>query len=157
MTDFAEFWSLASRWRGRYSNPRGRVASPGKPEIRGAEPSWYKCIKEGADPERMYLGACGYVAHIAEDDVDPQHVCQAVTFLNQWRWEQYVEIARETEEREAAELLERRRAYYRYGRRDFLNDDHHQTDIPEPEVQAAYDMGWCDAEKQAAPKLSLVR
>ncbi len=148
MTDFAEFWSLASRWRGRYSNPRkGRG---------GAEPAWDRVVKDGADPEQIVLGARGYVAHIAQDDVEPQMVCMAATFLNQWRWEQYVELAQETEEREAAELLERRRNYYRHGHRDALNGGERRTDIPQPEVQAAYDMGWRDAEEQAKPKLELV-
>lgn len=148
MTDFAEFWALAKGWRGRYSNPRkGRS---------GAEPAWDRAMKDGADPEQICLGARGYVAHIAEDDVNPQHVMQARTFINGWVWEQYVELAREIEKREAAELLERRRAYFRYGRRDAFNGDEHRTDITEPEVQEAYDMGWCYAEIQAAPKLKVV-
>ncbi len=146
MTDFAEFWSLASRWRGRYSNPRkGRG---------GAEPAWHRAMKDGADPEQIVLGARGYVAHIAQDDVEPQHVCMAATFLNQWRWEQYVEIALETEEREAAELLERRRTYYRLGWRDAKSGNEYRTDITEPEAQEAYDMGWRDA--LAKPKLEVV-
>lgn len=148
MTNFAEFWAVAKGWRGRYSNPRkGRG---------GAEPAWDRAVKDGADAEQICLGARGYVVHIAQDDVEPQMVCMAATFLNQWRWEQYVEIARETQEREAAELLERRRAYYRYGRRDARNDNEHRTDITEPEVQEAYDMGWRDTEELAGPKLKLV-
>jgi hypothetical protein len=146
MTDFAEFWALTKGWRGRYSNPRkGRG---------GAEPAWGRAMKDGADPEQIVLGARGYVAHIAQDDVEPQMVCMAATFLNQWRWEQYVEIAREAEEKAAADLLERRRAYYRYGWRDARNGTQLLTDITEPESQEAYDMGWRDA--LAKPKLEVV-
>jgi hypothetical protein len=80
----------------------------------------------------------------------------AATFLNQWRWEQYVELAREAEEKAVIDLLERRRAYYRYGWRDARNGTVQMIGEFElhPEVQEAYDMGWRDA--LAKPKLEVV-
>lgn len=145
MTGFDEFWALARGWRGRYSNPRkGRG---------GAEPAWDRAIREGADPEQICLGARGYAAHIAEDDVEPQMVCMATTFLNQWRWEQYVEIAQAREVAAAQKLLERRRRYYRAGWRDAkAGEEYDNGEMPE-EIRQAYDMGWRDA---LVPKLRVV-
>ena len=130
-----DFWPIAKRWRGRFSNPkRGRD---------GAEPAWNRCVKEGADPEQICTGARGYVAHIEKDGVEPQHVCQARTFLNQWRWEQYVELAIETEKQDAEDMLERRRNYWRYGWRDEARGQElsHGTDGMQPEVLEAYEQG----------------
>ena len=135
-----DFWPIARRWRGRYSNPRrGRG---------GAEPAWDKVVKEGADPAQICLGAKGYVAHIKEDSVEPQHVLQARTFLNGWHWEQYVELAIETEKREAEDLLEQRRNYWRYGQRDALRGDEPGVlaDCFAPEIQVAYDQGYANGK-----------
>ncbi len=147
MTEFAAFWEIARRWRGSHGNPkRGRG---------GAEPAWDRCLLEGADPEEIITGAKGYVVHIEKNITDLSMVCQATTFLNQWRWEQYVELARETAEQDATDLLERRRTYYRYGRRDAL-----QGAAPavrevalEPEVQEAYEQGYAST---ARPELRVV-
>lgn len=151
MTGFDEFWQLAKGWRGRYSNPRkGRG---------GAEPAWNKAVKEGADPEQIYIGAKGYLAHIEKDDVEPQFVCAAAVFLNQWRWEQYVELAVETERREAEELLERRRSYWRHGQQDALRGDEPRVleDFFTPEIQVAYDQGYANGKTDLArPELRVV-
>lgn len=160
MTTFEDFWQIARRWRNPYSNPRGRVASPGKREIRGAEPAWHIAIKEGADPEQIILGARGYLAHVEQDIDDPQKVCMASTFLNQCRWEQYAELATETAAREAEELLERRRDYWRSGRRDALQgiEPRPVADCYGPDIQKAYDQGYREAEKYLArPKLEVVK
>ncbi len=152
-TPFDEFWEIAKGWRGRYSNPR-----KGKD---GAEPAWHKVTKKGADPDQIVLGTRGYLAHIEQDKVDPRHVCQARTFLNQWRWEQYVELAIENEKREAEELLERRRNYWRYGRRDAMQgkepDTFENKDFMQPEVIAAYQQGYRETkEAMVRPELRVV-
>jgi len=151
MSDFATFWSIAGRWRGRYGNPkRGRG---------GAEPAWDKALQDGADAEQIIIGARGYVAHIEQDSVEPQMVCMAVTFLNQGRWEQYVELAVETAERDAEELLERRRNYWKYGQRDALQGAKpiKVPDVFAPEVQEAYDQGYRAGREQfARPELTVV-
>lgn len=146
MTDFATFWDIARRWRGSHANPRkGRG---------GAEPAWDKCILEGADPEQVILGAKGYVVHIEKNITDLSMVCQATTFLNQWRFEQYVELARETAERAAADLLERRRTYYRRGRFDATQgfEPHKHEHAIEAVCQEAYDQGY----REARPGLRVV-
>ncbi len=152
MTTFAsDFWPLAKGWRGSHGNPRkGRG---------GAEPAWDKCIKEGADPEQIIIGARGYLAHIEKEITDLSKVCQAVTFLNQWRWEQYVDLAIETEKREAEELLERRRKYWRYGQRDALQGVEPRVieDFMGAEVIAAYDQGYANGKGDLArPELRVV-
>ncbi len=146
MTEFSDFWLIAKRWRGSYSNPRGGRG--------GAEQAWNRAIMDGADPDEIVEGAQGYVDHIQADDVESHFVCMASTFLNQARWEQYADIAVEARARAAEALLERRRAYYRYGWRDARTGAGRlRTDIVEPEVQEAYDQGWRDG----APKLEVVR
>ncbi len=151
MTPFDEFWQLARGWRGRWGNPkRGRG---------GAEPAWDRCINEGADPEQIIIGARGYLAHIEQDNVEPQHVCMAATFLNQWRWEQYVELAIETEKQAAEELLERRRKYWIRGQKDARRGDERRV-LPDsftPEVQVAYDQGYANGKGDLArPELRVV-
>lgn len=152
--DFNDFWEIARHWRGRHSNPR-----KGKD---GAEPAWHNVIAAGADPGQICIGARGYIKHIEQDNVDPRHVCQARTFLNGWRWEQYVELAIETEKREAEELLERRRNYWRYGQRDALQDQQPIVfeDFMQPEVVAAYEQGYRETKEQMEserPGLRVVR
>ena len=146
---FTEFWDLAKGWRERFSNPRkGRG---------GAEPAWDRVIKEGADPEEIIAGAKGYLEHIRQDDIEPRHVCMAATFLNQWRWEQYVELAREAEEQADQDLLERRRTYYRSGWQDECRGDpepKRECKLP-PEVQEAYEQGRREAREK--PKLQVVK
>ena len=80
MTDFAEFWDLAKGWRGRCSNG-------GRPS---AERAWNKALKVGADPREIIAGAMGYERAMWDIDEDPRFWCMPVTFLNQWRWEQYL-------------------------------------------------------------------
>ncbi len=148
MTGFDEFWAIAKSWRGRYANPR-----------KLAETAWDKAVKSGADPEQIILGAQGYVAHIEQDDVEPQFVCAAAVFLNQGRWEQYVELAIETEKREAEELLERRRKYWRYGQGDALRGDEPRilSDSFTSEIQVAYDQGYTAGKGEPArPELRVV-
>lgn len=79
MADFAEFWELMKHMRGRLSNPRQL-----------AERAWDKAVKQGAIPREIVAGGHGYLDVIADCDIDCQYVCMAATFINQWRWEQYL-------------------------------------------------------------------
>ena len=107
---FPEFWDLAKGWRGRYGNPR-------KP----TERAWEKCVKAGAVESDMILGAKGHLAHIEEENIEPQFVCMASVFLNQWRFEQYVEVARDIEEERARALEKSKQDRYELGRLHGLN------------------------------------
>ncbi len=147
MAEFTDFWAIAKPWRRPYGNPRkGRG---------GAESAWEKCIKEGADSDEMVLGAEGYDGIIEQEHIEPKMVCMAVTFLNQWRFEQYADMAREAAAAKAEAFIERRRTYYRFGCRDTRTGEGRDlTDLP-AEVREAYEMGVRDTE--AAPKLELVK
>ncbi|KKN17938.1 hypothetical protein LCGC14_0960840 [marine sediment metagenome] len=144
MTGFPDFWEIMKRCRARYSNPR-----------KLAERAWDKCIKAGAVESDMILGAKGYLAHVEEENTEPQFVCMTSVFLNQWRFEQYVEVAREIEEEQAAKLLQQRRDYYKYGWRDEKRGEA-ERDLSafDAAVKEAYDMGRHDA---SAPRLQVVK
>ncbi len=79
--DFNEFWSHAKGCRGRLSNG-GRPAT---------EKAWDKAVKAGADPKEIVAGYLGYEDAMFDCDTDNQFRCMASTFVNQWRWEQYLD------------------------------------------------------------------
>ncbi|KKM15947.1 hypothetical protein LCGC14_1690860 [marine sediment metagenome] len=81
MTGFAEFWALAKHIRSRMPNG-------GRPP---AERAWNKAVKEGAVPDEIIAGYLGYEDAMDACDTDYQFRCMASTFVNQWRWEQYLD------------------------------------------------------------------
>ena len=146
---FPEFWEVMRRCRGRYSNSR-----------KVAETAWDKRVENGAVESDMILGAKGFMAHNEEENVEPQFVWAAAVFLNQELDEQYVSIAREIEEAEAATLLERRRRYWKYRWRDEAegDDDDNDWSIYDPAVKEAYDMGRQAARDETqGPALRVVK
>ena len=80
LTDFQTFWDLAKGWRGRCSNG-GRIPT---------ERAWERAVKAGAVPREIIAGAKGYESAMFEIDTDCQFWCMPATFINQWRWEQYL-------------------------------------------------------------------
>jgi hypothetical protein len=81
MANFPEFWETtgAKGWRGRCSNPR-----------KTAQTAWDKAVKSN-DWREIIAGAHGYTSYLSDCDVDPQFACMAATFINQERWEQYLD------------------------------------------------------------------
>ena len=73
--DFDAFWA---------AYPRRRGANPRAP----ARTSWDKAIKKGASPEAVLAGAMAYAVD-PSTKVGTEFVAQAVTWLNQRRWEDY--------------------------------------------------------------------
>ena len=142
--DFADFWALAKGWRKPFCNPR-----------KTAEKAWDRAIKEGANGDTIILGAEGYSGHIDEENVEPRFVCMASVFINQERYEQYVELAQEMKEKAAANLLEQRRIYYGNGWRAAKRGEEPAEYIAESslELREAYDLGRRNA---LAPKLRVV-
>jgi hypothetical protein len=107
MTDFMNFWPTARGARGKFSNPR-----------QPAEKAWDKAIKQGADPDEIQQGWDYYLETVADED--GRYVCQTATFINQWRWQDYLEQAREQKEarekREAERLPSMAGCLKRYAR-----------------------------------------
>lgn len=73
--DFDAFWA---------AYPRRRGANPRAP----AKTSWDRAIKRGASPEAILAGARAYAGD-PSTKVGTEFVAQAVTWLNQRRWEDY--------------------------------------------------------------------
>ena len=72
---FQEFWA-AYPHRGKHQDPR-------KP----AQDKWERKVRGGADPSEIIAGAKAYADTVRSERIEPQHVAQAVTWLNQERWE----------------------------------------------------------------------
>lgn len=81
MPTFDDFWSLARHARGRLPNPKGP-----------ARKAWERMVNgEGVDPRHIIAGYLGYQQAMDECDTDNVYRCQMATFINQERWEQYLE------------------------------------------------------------------
>jgi hypothetical protein len=77
---FDEFWS-AYPSRGDHANPK----DPARQKFAAA-------VKAGADPQSIIAGARGYAACMRrKGDLGTRFVCQATTFLQQRRWEEYLD------------------------------------------------------------------
>ena len=74
---FAAFWE-------RYPN-RGAHGNPRKPALE----RFTAAVKRGADPAAIIRGAENYAAAVAQERTEPRFVAQAVTWLNQERWQEY--------------------------------------------------------------------
>lgn len=75
---FAEFWA---------AYPRRDGANPRAP----AEVSYAKALKGGARPEEILAGVRGYAAEVnRKGSAGTEFVAQAVTWLNQRRWRDYL-------------------------------------------------------------------
>jgi hypothetical protein len=72
--EFEAFWR-AYPSRGSHSNPK-------KPAVA----KFAAAIKRGVDPGLIIAGAERYSANVKRTGTDPQYVAQAVTWLNQERW-----------------------------------------------------------------------
>lgn len=80
MINFDEhFWPLAIHARGRMPNPKAP-----------ARKAWERAIRAGHAPQDIVAGYKGYLGAMMDTDTDPQYICQAATFINQERWEQYL-------------------------------------------------------------------
>lgn len=109
MPTFDDFWRgepRAELWRHPHRNPPKPAAI-----------AWHRCIKEGADPQRMYDGALGYRQAMTEAGTEPQFWCSAAKFLSEWTFEQYADYAveRAQESQEAKREGERFRERARLG------------------------------------------
>lgn len=71
---FEEFWSTYPH--------RGKHQDPKKP----AQDKWERKVRGGADPAEIIAGAKAYADTVRSERIEPQHVAQAVTWLNQERW-----------------------------------------------------------------------
>lgn len=71
---FAKFWERYPS-RTPHSNPR-------KP----ARERFAKAISRGVDPQTIIRGAENYAAVMAQRPTDPRYIAQAMTWLNQERW-----------------------------------------------------------------------
>lgn len=78
--EFEAFWK-AYPSRSPHPNPK-------KPAFQ----KWLAVIKSGVDPQTIIDGAKRYAAYIASEGTDRKHIAQAVTWLNQERWEQQDDI-----------------------------------------------------------------
>jgi hypothetical protein len=74
---FEEFWQ-AYPGRTPHSDPR----SPAQKKFEAA-------VKRGTDPAIIILGARNFRTASALAGTDPQYIVQAVTWLNQARWNDY--------------------------------------------------------------------
>ena len=79
MTTFDEFWQIARSIRGRLANPR-----------KTAKAAWDKAVSSGTDPNLIYAGFLGYDSAMTQTNTDPAYCCMVATFINQERWEQYL-------------------------------------------------------------------
>lgn len=147
MTGFPDFWEIMKRCRGRYSNSR-----------KVAETAWDKRVKAGAVTSDMILGAMGYIAHIEEENVEPQFVCMASVFLNQERDEQYVEVAREIEDERVRTLEKSKQDRYELGRLHGLNGMNRlePRDGLSDEIYACYVRGY-EETAPLMPRLAVVK
>jgi hypothetical protein len=82
---FDEFWAAYPR-RAPHANPKAPAAK-----------KYAAAIRAGAKADEIIAGAAGY--GVAVSDEDPRYICQAITFLRQERWRDYLP----TEEELAAE------------------------------------------------------
>ena len=89
--DFEKFWK---------AYPKREGGNPKTP----ARKSFLTALKAGADPAKIISAAAAYAAH-PSTKVGTPYVTQAVTWLNQKRWEDHVSGDTET----AADVLERHR------------------------------------------------
>lgn len=74
---FATFWS-AYPGRGPHPNPRKPAAE-----------KFAAAVKHGADPAAIIRGAENYAATVRREGTEPRFVAQAVTWLNQHRWQDH--------------------------------------------------------------------
>jgi hypothetical protein len=79
MTFDDDFWPIAIHARGRLPNPKAP-----------ARKAWDRAVKNGHAPEQIVAGYKGYLGAMMDTDTDCQYICQAATFINQERWEQYL-------------------------------------------------------------------
>ncbi len=82
---FQEFWRVYPK-RAPHSNPR----QPAKKKFEAA-------IKNGVPAAIIIRGATNYALYIENEGLNRKYVCQAVTWLNQERWEEYQEAPAESE------------------------------------------------------------
>lgn len=79
-----EFWP---------SYPKRDGANPRKP----AREKFVTAVKSGHDPQAIVGGVRRYAAQLAKSNhIGTKYVAQAVTWINQARWEDYPEVATET-------------------------------------------------------------
>ena len=88
---FDEFWRVYPK-RTPHSNPK----QPAKKKFESV-------IKTGVPAATIIRGAENYARYVESEGLNRKYICQAVTWLNQERWEEYQEALAETE-REVAPL-----------------------------------------------------
>ncbi len=88
---FEVFWR-AYPSRRPHSNPK----APARKKYEAA-------IKNGVSPANIIRGATNYAGYVQNEGLNRKYVCQAVTWLNQERWEEYQEAPVDVE-REVAPL-----------------------------------------------------
>jgi hypothetical protein len=77
MLTFSEFWAIYPKRKG--ANPRAL-----------AEKKFNSAIRSGVDPERIINSAKRYADELRETEkLNTEFVCQAATWLNQRRFEDY--------------------------------------------------------------------
>ena len=82
---FQEFWQAYPK-RTPHPNPK----QPAKKKFAAA-------IKNDVSPACIIRGATNYARYIENEGLNRKYVCQAVTWLNQERWEEYQEAPAEPE------------------------------------------------------------
>ncbi len=83
---FEEFWLVYPK-RTPHSNPR----LPAKKKFEAA-------IKNGVQPDSIIRGAQNYARYVENEGLNPRYIAQAVTWLNQERWQDHQEAPAEPEQ-----------------------------------------------------------
>ena len=84
---FERFWASYPS-RKRHSNPKTPAAR-----------KFEAAVKHGADPEAIIRGAKNYAVFVVAEKIESRFIAQAVTFLNQERWNEYQEPQKQNDER----------------------------------------------------------
>lgn len=87
---FDEFWNVYPH--------RGKLPDPKKP----AREKFERKVRDGTDPQEIIAGAKRYAELVSAEGIEERLVCQAVTWLNQERWNDAPPVKVETDEERAA-------------------------------------------------------
>ena len=80
---FADFWSAYPKRR-PHPNPRATALK-----------AYNNAVKRGVKEDDLVRGAKNYAAYVKNNNIKPVYVCMASTFLNQDRYEDFVDYQEE--------------------------------------------------------------